>query len=106
MPPRYRPLRGLASLRTLGGRADQRVPSYKAYLRVSFLELERARHGQEIRTARRRLEFMTERCRQIDAEKREILAAAGIAATASRPPEAAGGRLPSAPSRRGFRFTY
>jgi hypothetical protein len=61
----------------LTGRADKRVPVYKAYLRVSFLELERARHGQEIVTTRARLERMVDRCRQIETEKAAILAAAG-----------------------------
>ncbi len=82
MPIRKLPSRGLAELRTLAGLADQRVPAYKAFLRVSFLELERARHDQEIGVVRRRLEFMTNRCREIDAEKSEILATAAIAPAA------------------------
>ncbi len=106
MVPRDLPPRGLGNLRTLGGRAAQRVPAYKAYLRVSFLELERARHGQEIRTARRRLDFMLERCRQIDAEVAAVLAAAGVAVNAQRPPAAPGGRLPGRARPRGFRFSY
>lgn len=106
MVPRELPPRGLADLRTLGGGTKQRVPTHKAYLRVSFLELERARHGQEIRTARQRLDFMLARCRRIDAEVADILAAAGIAAGTPRPPQAAGGRLPSQPRRNGFRFSY
>lgn len=68
------PTRGVADLRTLTGLADKRTPAYKAYLRISFLELERARHGQEIGALRRRLDFMTNRCREIDAETRKILA--------------------------------
>jgi len=59
------------------------VPAYKAYLRVSFLELERVRHGQEIRTARARLERMLDRCRQIELEKTAILAAVGQPNTTS-----------------------
>jgi hypothetical protein len=77
-----RPLRGLAGLRTLGGLADKRTPTYKAYLRVSFLELERARHGQEIGAARRHLDFMLGRCREIDTEKEAILAVLGPSAPA------------------------
>ena len=81
MIARMVPSRGLASLHTLTGRSDQRVPAYKAYLRVSFLELERVRHGQEIRTTRARLERMLDRCQQIESEKAAILAAAGQAST-------------------------
>ena len=77
MIARMVPSRGLASLHTLTGRSDKRVPAYKAYLRVSFLELERVRHGQEIRTTRARLERMLDRCQQIESEKAAILAAAG-----------------------------
>ncbi len=44
-----RPLRGLADLRTLTGRSDTQVPAHKAYLRISFLELERARRNLEAR---------------------------------------------------------
>jgi hypothetical protein len=89
MISRVMPVRGLNSLRTLAGQADKRVPVYKAYLRVSFLELERARHGQEIGTTRARLERMTDRCRQIELEKATILAAAGQAsATAIATPAA------------------
>jgi hypothetical protein len=77
MKSRVMPARGLASLRTLTGQSDKRVPAHKAYLRVSFLELERARHDQEMGTARARIERMMERCREIDKEKTAILVAIG-----------------------------
>lgn len=106
MVARDRPLRGLTSLRTLGGRSAQALPAYQAYLRVSFLQLERARHGQEIRTARQRLDFMIERCRQIDADTAEILVGVGASINTPRPPGTPGGRLPSPQRRRGFRIAY
>ncbi len=105
MSVRVLPSRGLAELRTLAGRADRQIPSYKAFLRVSFLELERARHDQEIATARRRLDFMVARCRAIDAEKSEILASAD-ALPPPPPPEAPRGRRPDQPGKPGFRFAY
>lgn len=106
MPVRVLPSRGLADLRTPTGRADRQIPSYKAFLRVSFLELERARHEQEIATVRRRLDFMLARCREIDAEKNEILTGADTAP--SRPEPAAAPRNGPAdnPAKRGFRFAY
>jgi hypothetical protein len=79
MIKRIMPGRGLASLRTLTGRSATRVPAHKAYLQISFLELERARHDQEIGTARARLDRMLARCQEIEREKAEILAAAGQA---------------------------
>jgi hypothetical protein len=77
MTSRVMPLRGLASLRTLTGGSGKRMPVYKAYLRVSFLELERARHCHEIGAARARLDRMLTRCREIESEKAAILATAG-----------------------------
>jgi hypothetical protein len=106
MPVRVLPSRGLADLRTLAGLADRQPPSYKAYLRVSFLELERARHGQEIATARRRLAFLIARCREIDAEKSEILASSGVALPPSESAEAPRTGRSGQPGTRGFRLTY
>ena len=68
---------GLSNLRTLTGHSDARLPVYKAYLRVSFLELERTRHSQEIATATERLHRIITRCKEIDKEKAAVLAAAG-----------------------------
>ena len=103
MPPRVIPSHGLADLRTLTGRADRQVPLHKAYLRVSFLELERARHGQEIRTAQQRVQLMLDRCRQIEAETAEILAAAAPQQPPPGKPQMLRGRPPQ---RRGFHFSY
>ena len=106
MPVRVLPLRGLANLRTLAGLANRQPQSYKAYLRVSFLELERARHGQEIATAQRRLAFLVARCREIDAEKSKILAGSGVAPQSSQSPETARAGRPGQSAKRGFRLAY
>jgi hypothetical protein len=106
MPVRVLPSRGLADLRTLAGLADRQPPSYKAYLRVSFLELERARHGQEIATARRRLAFLVARCREIDAEKSAILASSAGAMPPSEAAEAPRTGRSGRPGQRGFRLAY
>ncbi len=74
MSPHGRPSRGLGDLRTLTGRSDTQIPAHKAYLRISFLELEKARYAQEVRTARHRLEVIDARFRAIDAETTAILA--------------------------------
>lgn len=106
MQPHARP-RGLSDLRTLAGRSDAPIPVYKAYLRISFLELERARHAQEMRAARHRLGVMDARCRQIEAETAEILAS--VAGNAPRAHPVAGTpRTPVGrhPSSRSFRLSY
>ncbi len=71
MPVHGRP-RGVNDLRTLTGRSDTRIPAHKAYLRISFLELERARKMQEMRTARNRVDSIDARFREIDAEIADI----------------------------------
>ncbi|MDR3517849.1 MAG: hypothetical protein P4M00_18770 [Azospirillaceae bacterium] len=74
MPTHKRALRGLADLATLTGRSDHQIPAHKAYLRISFLELERARRNQEMRTAQDRLAIIHGRFREIDGEIAAILA--------------------------------
>jgi hypothetical protein len=74
MSPHGRPLRGLGDLHTLTGRSDTQIPAHKAYLRVSFLELEKARRMQEVRVANLRLDVIRARFREIDAETASILA--------------------------------
>jgi hypothetical protein len=106
MPVRIRPSRGLADLHTLAGRADRQIPNYKAFLRISFLELERARHDQEIATIRRRLASMLARCGEIEAEKSRILAAAETTAPRPAPTATPRNRHRSPPRRPGFHFAY
>lgn len=104
MTSRVMPPRGLQSLRTSTGGSGKKVPAYKAYLRVSFLELERTRHGQEIGTAQARVERMLERCREIEREKEAILAASGETSAATIATPVAVRTLRS--GRRGFRVSY
>jgi len=106
MPVRVVPARGLADLRTLAGLADRQTPAYKAFLRISFLELERARHDQEIATAQRRLAFLVARCREIDAEKSEILASSAMARPLAEAADAPRARRRDQPTKQGFRFAY
>lgn len=102
-----RPSRGLANLRTLTGRSDTQIPAHKAYLRISFLELERARRTQEMRTARDRVDVIRERFREIDAEIADTLA--NLNGTAPRahaleaPHRSPVGRQPA---KRTFRISY
>lgn len=74
MPIQRRPSRGLADLRTLTGRSDTQIPAHKAYLRISFLELERARRMQEARTCHDRIDIIRARFREIDNEIADIRA--------------------------------
>jgi hypothetical protein len=107
MSAQRRPSRGLNDLRTLAGRSDTQIPAHKAYLRISFLELERARRMQEIRTARARFDTIEGRFREIDAEISDIL---GSLNGSSPPARAVAAPRKSAvglrPAKRNFQFSY
>jgi hypothetical protein len=102
-----RPSRGLADLRTLTGRSDTQIPAHKAYLRISFLELERARRLQEVRTCRDRFDTIKARFREIDNEIADIHASldgtAPRAQAVQAPPRSPVGRRPA---NRHFQINY
>ncbi len=107
MPRQRRPSRGLSHLRTLSARSEAPISAHKAYLRISFLELERARRMQEVRACGDRFDAIRSRFREIDAEIAGILASLNSAAARAPAPEAARrspvGRRPAA---RHFQFAY
>lgn len=103
---RVMPPRGLAQIPTRRGGERESVPAHKAYLRISFLELERARHAQEIRTGRARIAALLARSDEIEAEKAQIL----NTVRALLPPEASDrngrGSEPGRPRGGRFRYAY
>jgi hypothetical protein len=102
-----RPSRGLSDLRTLTGRSDAPIPAYKAYLRISFLELERARRTEEMRSSRARFDMIEGRFREIDTEIADILESLNgtslPARPVDRPRKSAVGLHPP---KRNFQFSY
>lgn len=102
-----RPSRGLSDLRTLAGRSDTQISPHKAYLRITFLELERARRMQEVRTYHNRFEAISGRFREIDGEIANIRASLDSTAPRARAVQAAP-RSPVGlrPATRHFQFNY
>ena len=49
MPKRI--MRGVQDIRTLSGRADEGTIPYKAYMKLSILEMEKFRRGKEKQSA-------------------------------------------------------
>ena len=98
--------RGLKNLRTLSGRVDPSALSYRAYMRITCLEMEKVRRNAERNSAAQRIGEIDSRLREIDKEKRELLEAvhAGPKASSRLP----GIELKSAPYRKaaGFRIRY
>ena len=76
MAIRKRTMRGLQEIRTHSGMVEQGVAApYKAYMKLSCLEMERFRRGQERESARKRMEMIDARFQEITAEEKEILQA-------------------------------
>lgn len=72
---RNRRIKGLADLRTRVGRMDRLTESYKIYLRIASLEMEKAHRGVEHRHVSSREAILDRRFREIDAEKRRLFEA-------------------------------
>jgi hypothetical protein len=71
------PRRGLQDIRTLSGRIGKATVPYMAYLRISHIELEKARRTRESDSARQRMSDIAARLSEIEAEKASLLQALG-----------------------------
>jgi hypothetical protein len=67
-------LRGVQDIKTLSGRADEDAMPYKAYMKLSMLEMEKFRRGKEKQSALDRVERIDRRFRDIEAERQQIIA--------------------------------
>jgi hypothetical protein len=108
MAPLKKTIRGVQNIRTLAGMADDKALPHKVFLRIACLEMERARRGQERRAAMARVRDIDDRFREIDAEKRERLAAMAGAKPATRASQAPADAplVPSPRGGNGFKFKY
>ncbi len=68
-------MRGVQDIRTLSGRADEGAIPYKAYMKLSILEMEKFRRGKEKTSALERVHHIDQRFRDIEAERQEIMTA-------------------------------
>ncbi len=66
-------LRGLRDIRTRSGRVDRSDVPYMAYMKVSCLEMERARRNLEKASAQARITNIDKRLEEIDVEKGGLL---------------------------------
>jgi hypothetical protein len=65
--------KGLGDLHTLSGRVDQDSLSYRAYMKVTCLEMEKVRRGRERASARQRIANIDARLKEVEAEKAALL---------------------------------
>jgi len=66
-------LRGVQDIRTRSGCADEGAIPYKAYMKLSILEMEKFRRGKEKQGALDRVDHIDQRFRDIEAERQEIM---------------------------------
>jgi hypothetical protein len=94
------PRRGIQDIRTLTGRVRKATLPHEAYLRISHIEMEKARKTVESEKARQMMADIAARLEEIEAEKTELLQSMG---------ERSGHPLPrTAPPRStgGFKIKY
>jgi len=70
-----RDIRGLRDIRTLSGSVNQVFQSYKAYMKLSCLEMEKIRRKKEKKSASKRIRDIDTRFQEIEAEKSALLKA-------------------------------
>ncbi|MEI8355807.1 MAG: hypothetical protein WCG31_06940 [Deltaproteobacteria bacterium] len=70
-------LRGVQDIKTLSGRADEGSIPYKAYMKLSILEMEKFRRGKEKQSALERVQHIDQRFREIEAQRQEIVNSLG-----------------------------
>ena len=68
-------LRGVQDIKTLSGRADEGALPYKAYMKLSILEMEKFRRGKEKTNALVMVHHIDQRFRDIEVERQKILTA-------------------------------
>ena len=90
------PRRGIQDIRTLTGKVRKITIPHEAYLRISHIEMEKARKTQESEKARQLMADIAARLIEIEAEKENLLQTMGErggSATPARtgPPHHTGG---------------
>lgn len=100
----------LRDLRTQSGRVDRAHVPYMAYMKISCLEMEKARRATERQSAQRRIDSIDARVAELDAEKDALLVRLGERAVdgSPRPCSAANNDEQSAgaPTNDGFKIRY
>ena len=69
------PQRTVKDIHTHSGRVDQISQPYRAFMRISALEMEKARRGMERKSAMERIDQIDARFREIEGGKKVLLEA-------------------------------
>ncbi|EKD22141.1 MAG: hypothetical protein ACD_87C00136G0006 [uncultured bacterium] len=68
-------MRGVQDIKTLSGRSDEGTIPYKAYMKLSILEMEKFRRGKEKTSALEKVRHIDQRFKEIEAARQEIITA-------------------------------
>lgn len=102
--------KGIREIRTHSGQVDQVSLPYRAYLKISCLEMEKARRAREKESARESIARIDARLAEIEAEKAALLQAMKDMAQGSQGASGGGqeppGKGPGEPRGGGFKFRY
>jgi len=105
IPPRN--LKSLQDIRTRAGQIDAAAIPYKAYMKMSCLEMEKFRKERERKSAMIRVNNIDKRFREIEAEKAAILTHLGKASESKRKDaEEVDSKPPARQTPNGFRLRY
>ena len=105
IPPRN--LKSLQDIRTHAGRVDEAAIPYKAFMKMSCLEMEKFRKERERKSAMTRVNNIDKRFQEIEAEKAAILTHLNKAPESKRKDtEKADLEPPARQAPNGFRLRY
>lgn len=100
-------IRGLRDIRTHSGRVDAAGVPYMQYMKISALEMERARRNTEKVSAETRITNINARLAEIESEKGALLVGLGERARTTVPKSPSGGPEHSRnTTKQGFRIKY
>lgn len=68
-------MRGVQDIKTLSSRSDEGTIPYKAYMKLSILEMEKFRRGKEKTNALEKVRHIDQRFKDIEAARQEIFTA-------------------------------
>lgn len=106
MPAGSSSLRGVQDIRTQAGKVDRTSEPYKAYMKITCLEMERARRSKERESAMKRVTAIDVRMAEMDREKESLLGALGVSADSSDARQGRDARASEFPNEHGFRINY
>ena len=66
-------IKGLQNIRTISGRGDDMSIPYKAYMKLSVLEMEKCRRGKEKQSALEKVRNIDQRFQDIEAERQGLI---------------------------------